>query len=123
MIERFPRNEKVYYSFDSGDDDTRNNYLLDFLNSITSNGLPPHKLKVKKDCPVILLRNLDPHNGLCNGTRLVIRGFQNNTIDAEIVNGHTRIPMSPFEDHLLPFKFKRKQFSRKLSFTMTINKA
>jgi ATP-dependent DNA helicase PIF1 len=103
MIEMFPGNEKVYYSFESVDDDTRNNYPLDFLNSITPNGLPPHELKVKKDCPVILLRNLDPHNSLCNGTRLVIRGFQNNTIDAKIVNGDhartrvfiLRIPMSP----------------------------
>jgi ATP-dependent DNA helicase PIF1 len=75
MIERFPGNEKVYYSFDSVDDDTRNNYPLDFLNSITPNGLPPHEPKVKKYCPVILLRNLDPHSSLCNDTRLVIRGF------------------------------------------------
>jgi hypothetical protein len=51
-----------YYSFDSVDDDTRNNYPLDFLNSITPNRLPPHELKVKKECSVILLHNLDPHN-------------------------------------------------------------
>ena len=75
LIERYPGNEKVYYSFDSVDDDKRNNYPLDLLNSITPNGLPPRELKVKKDCHVILLCNLDPHNGLCNGTRLVIRGF------------------------------------------------
>jgi ATP-dependent DNA helicase PIF1 len=88
--------------------------LLIFLNSITPNGLPPHELKVKKDYPIILLRNLDPHNGLCNYTRLVIRGFQNNTIDAEIVNGDhartkifiPRILMSPSKDLTLPFKFK-----------------
>jgi hypothetical protein len=48
MIERYPGDEKVYYSFDSVDDDKRNNYPLDFLNSITPNGLPPHELKVKK---------------------------------------------------------------------------
>ncbi|XP_066341090.1 uncharacterized protein [Miscanthus floridulus] len=131
MIDRFPGEEKVYYSFDSVDDDSRNNYPIDFLNTITPNGLPPHELKVKKNCPVILLRNLDPHNGLCNGTRLIIRGFQNNSIDAEIVNGQfegtrvfiPRIPMSPSEDLSLPFKFKRKQFSIRLSFAMTINKA
>jgi len=87
MIDRFLGKRKVFYSFDSVDDDSRNNYPLDFLNSITPNGLPPHELKVKKNCPVILLRNLDPHNGLCNGTRLVVRGFQNNTFVAEIVNG------------------------------------
>ena len=113
------------------DDDTRNNYPLDFLNSITPNGLPLHELKVKKDCLVILLRNLDPHNGFCNGTRLVIRGFQNNTIDAKIVNGDhartrvfiPRILMSPSKDLTLPFKFKQKQFPIRLSFVMTINKA
>jgi ATP-dependent DNA helicase PIF1 len=55
MIDRFLGNEKVYYSFDSVDDDTRNNYPLDFINSITPNGFPPHELKVKKDCPIILL--------------------------------------------------------------------
>ncbi|XP_039772160.1 ATP-dependent DNA helicase PIF6-like [Panicum virgatum] len=112
-------------------DDLCNNYPLHFLNSITPNGLPPYELKVKKNCPVILLRNLDPHNGLYNETRLVVRGFQNNSIDAEIVNGQhagkrvfiPRIPMSPSEDLALPFKFKRKQFPIRLSFAMTINKA
>ena len=64
MIDRFPGEEKVYHSFDSVDDDSRNNYPIDFLNSITPNGLPPHLLKVKINCPVILLRNLDPNKGL-----------------------------------------------------------
>uniref|UniRef100_A0A8I7BEE2 ATP-dependent DNA helicase n=1 Tax=Hordeum vulgare subsp. vulgare TaxID=112509 RepID=A0A8I7BEE2_HORVV len=67
MISRFPGEEKVYHSFDSIEDDFQNNYTIDFLNSITPNGLPPHVLKVKINCSVILLRNLDPHNGLCNG--------------------------------------------------------
>ncbi|XP_052164729.1 uncharacterized protein LOC127781722 [Oryza glaberrima] len=87
MIDRFPRKEKIYHSFDSVDDDTQNSYPLDFLNTITPNGLPPHELKVKVNCPVILLRNLDPNNGLCNGTRLMVRAFQDNAIDAEIVGG------------------------------------
>jgi hypothetical protein len=87
ITDRFSGKHKVFYSFDSIDDDSRNNYYLGFLNSITPNGLPPHELKVKKNCHVILLRNLDPRNSLCNSTRLVVRGFQNTTIDAEIVNG------------------------------------
>ena len=48
MIDKFPGKEKVYYSHDSVDDDSHNNYPLDFLNSITPNGLPPHELKIKK---------------------------------------------------------------------------
>ena len=55
MIAKFPEKEKIYYSHDSVDDDLANNHPLDFLNSITPNGLPPHELKIKKNCPVILL--------------------------------------------------------------------
>jgi ATP-dependent DNA helicase PIF1 len=61
----------------------------------------------------------------------VVRAFEDNAIDYEIVNGQhagnrvfiPRIPLSPSEDITLPFKFKRKQFPIRLSFAMTINKA
>jgi ATP-dependent DNA helicase PIF1 len=131
MIKQFPGDEHVYFSHDTVDDDTTNTYPLNFLNFITPNGFPPHILRIKKNYPVILLRNLDPHNGLCNGTRLVVRGFGNNSIDVEIVNDQhagkrvflPRIPLSPLEDVTLPFKLKRKQFPIMLSFAMTTNKA
>jgi hypothetical protein len=126
MIKQFPGDEHVYFSHDTVDDDTTNTYPLDFLNSITPNCLPPHILRIKKNCPAILLRNLDLHNGLCNGTQLVVRGFGNNSIDAEIVNDQhagkcvflPRIPLSPSEDVTLPFKLKRKQFPIRLSFVI-----
>lgn len=71
-------------------DDPNNYYPPEFLNSLTPNGLPPHVLRLKINRPVILLRNLDPFNALCNGTRLIIRAFQENAIDAEIIGGqHT----------------------------------
>lgn len=41
MIDMFLGKEKVYYSHDSIDDDSNNHYPLDFLNSITMNGLHP----------------------------------------------------------------------------------
>nr|KAJ0217450.1 hypothetical protein LSAT_V11C300146760 [Lactuca sativa] len=34
-----------------------------------------------------------------------------------------RVPLSPFDDGMFPFKQKRKQFPIQLSFSMTINKA
>jgi ATP-dependent DNA helicase PIF1 len=40
MIERFPGEEKVYHSFDTVVEDPRNHFPIDFLNSITPNGLP-----------------------------------------------------------------------------------
>ncbi|XP_062212752.1 uncharacterized protein LOC133913583 [Phragmites australis] len=131
MISRFRGDEMVYHSFDCAEDDPHNYYPSEFLNSLTPNGLPPHVLKLKVNCPVILLRNIDPANGLCNGTRLVVRGFQRNAIDAEIVLGQHagkriflhRIPLCPSDDEMFPFRFKRKQFPIRLSFAMTINKA
>ncbi|PWZ10229.1 ATP-dependent DNA helicase PIF1 [Zea mays] len=131
MIDRFQGEHMVYHSFDSAMDDPHNYYPPEFLNTLTPNGLPPHVLKLKIGCPVILLRNIDPANGLCNGTRLVVRGFQRNSIDAEIVLGQhvgkriflPRIPLCPSDEEMFPFQFKRKQFPVRLSFAMTVNKA
>ncbi|KAJ3705565.1 hypothetical protein LUZ61_009270 [Rhynchospora tenuis] len=131
MIETYPGEELIYHSVDTAEDDAHGNYPSEFLNSLTPNGLPSHILKLKKGCPIILLRNLDPANELCNGTRLMCRNFQRNVIDAEIATGgHAgkiifipRIPLSPPDDDLFPFRFKRKQFPVRLCFAMTINKA
>jgi ATP-dependent DNA helicase PIF1 len=131
MIDRFPGKATVFYSFDSVDDDEHNNYPQDFLNSITPNGLPLHEIRIKINCPLILLHNLDPGSGLCNGTHLLVRAVDKHILDVEIINGtHAgdrvfipRIPLSPFEDLPLPLKFKRKQFLVRLSFSMTINRA
>ena len=131
MIDRLPGEENVYHCFDTVDDDPNSHFPIDFLNSIIPNSLPPHELKLKINCPVILLYNLDPNNDLCNGTGLMVRALQDNAIDAEIVGGQhmrkrvciPRLQLSPSDDISLPFKFKRKQFPVKLSFAMTINKS
>ncbi|XP_022031036.1 ATP-dependent DNA helicase PIF6-like [Helianthus annuus] len=131
MIEIFQGEEKVYYSFDEAEDDQRNFYPVEFLNSLNVSGLAPHKLRLKIGCPIILLRNIDPSHGLCNGTRLICKGFMRNVIDAEIAVGQhagkrvflPRIPLTLSEDDMFPFKLKRKQFPIRLSFSMTINKA
>jgi ATP-dependent DNA helicase PIF1 len=131
MINKFHGGEMLYHSFDEAVDDPHNNYPQEFLNTLTPNRLPPHVLKLKIGCLVILLRNLDPANGLCNGTRLVVRGCQRNSIDAEIVLGQhagkrvflPRIPLCPSDDEMFPFQFKRKQFPIRLSFAMTVNKS
>jgi ATP-dependent DNA helicase PIF1 len=91
MINKFKGGEVVYHSFDEAVDDPHNYYPQEFLNTLTPNGIPPHILKLKIGCPVILLRNLDLANGLCNGIRLLVRACQRNSIDAEIVLGqHAR---------------------------------
>ncbi|KAG6702148.1 hypothetical protein I3842_07G019400 [Carya illinoinensis] len=131
LIHRFPGEIKRYYSFDEAIDASEQSVMEDFLNTLTPNGLPPHELLLKINCPIMLLRNINPSEGLCNGTRLICRAFDRNVIDAEIAVGHhsgkrvfiPRIPFLPNVDENSGFPFKRTQFPIRLSFAMTINKS
>jgi ATP-dependent exoDNAse (exonuclease V) alpha subunit len=131
IIKQFPGPERILYSFDSVEDDTRNMYQQEFLNSISPSGMPPHQLTITKGAPIMLLRNIDPKMGLCNGTRLTCRGLYNNLIDAEILTGQfartrvflPRIALKSAVSSGLPFEMTRKQFPVKLSFALTINKS
>ena len=49
-----------------------NRYPNECLNSLNPPGLPPFKLDLKVGCPIMLLRNIAPKDGLCNGTRLMV---------------------------------------------------
>ncbi|XP_026410236.1 uncharacterized protein LOC113305408 [Papaver somniferum] len=101
------------------------------LDGISPGGLPPHELKFKLGAPIMLLRNVSAKNVLCNDTRLIIKKFFSNCIDAVILSGNSagkrvfihRMPMSPPENLEMPFKMIRKQFPVHMFFAFTINKA
>ncbi|XP_049342917.1 uncharacterized protein LOC125807240 [Solanum verrucosum] len=118
LIAMFPGESKIFNSFDLAEDDTNNYYQEEYLYTLTPIGLPPHRLELKENAPIMLLRNLDPSSGLCNGTRMICRGFSQNVMQAEISSGHfatnyvflPRIQLSPPENEGYAFKFIRKQF-------------
>jgi ATP-dependent DNA helicase PIF1 len=78
----------------------------------------------------MLLRNLSPEDGLCNGTRLICTSLSRYVLGATIITGtHAgeqvflpRIPICP-SDLDMPFKFRRLQFLIRPAFAITINKA
>ena len=121
-----------YNSADSIQSDTRHDYRFqaEFLNTLMPSGLPPHCLKLKVGLPIVLLRNLNPRQGLCNGTRLIIKRLLRNVIEAEICVGRFsgnivfihRIDLISVPTEL-PFQLRRRQFPVRLSMAMTINKA
>jgi hypothetical protein len=45
------------------------------LNTFDVSGLPPHALHLKVGAVVILLKNIDTRQGLCNGTRLILKNL------------------------------------------------
>jgi hypothetical protein len=65
-------------TFFSAGGDSAANYPVEFLNSLNLSGLPLHDIKLKVGAVVMLLRNLDPHSSLCNGTRLIITAIHAN---------------------------------------------
>lgn len=107
------------------------NFPLEYLNSLKPSGMPPHKLVLKRYQPIMCLRNINPTEGLCNGTRLICRNSTRNLIEVEIAIGDNagkmvlipRITLLSNDNSTLPFELRRRQFPFQPAFAMTINKA
>ena len=133
IIDKLPGTLHVYNSADSitsEDPADEANYPPEFLHQQTPSGMPPHRLPLKVGVIIMLLRNLNPKKGLCNGTRLVIKSLHNHFITAEIVSQCNRgdvvfiprIDLAP-SDVNLPFILKRRQFPIIPAYAITINKS
>ena len=135
VLEKLPGDRKIYYSHDIElDQNSQPNpaplYPVELLHSLTPSGMAPHKLILKKGALIMLLRNMDPSLGLCNGTRLIIEELYENTIKARIVqstysgSSHfiPRMKINPSETNLT-ISFSRSQFPVRLAYAFTINKA
>ncbi|XP_015949023.1 uncharacterized protein LOC107473943 [Arachis duranensis] len=136
VMSLIPGNERVYLSSDTLiNEDGHLEFELytmctESLNALNCSGIPQHLLVLKISVPVMLLRNIDQSNGLCNGTRMQIRRLGDHIIECIILAGCNtgevvfipRMNMSPNND-TLPIRFTRRQFSVALCFAMTINKS
>jgi ATP-dependent DNA helicase PIF1 len=125
-----------YYSCDSIDRSDVNDCEIfstltpEFLNSLRTSGLPNHKITLKIGTPIMLMRNLDQSQGLCNGTRMIVTKLANHVIEARIMSGKNigelrllpKVKMSPSQSPW-PFKLNRIQFPIIASYAMTINKS
>ena len=132
ISESFPGDPKVLLSSDevvNPDDFQR--YNAEYLNTLSPAGLPSHRLFLKAGMPLMLMRNLNPKQGLCNGTRLIFRKVHKNLLlECTIAGGENRnrrvliprILLKPKERDF-PFEWSRRQFPVRVAFAMTINKS
>ncbi|VDP02555.1 unnamed protein product [Heligmosomoides polygyrus] len=123
VLSKLPGREKIYRSIDEvmNDETEANNdteYSLEFLNSLTPQGYPPHELHLKKGAVITLLRNLRANQGLCNGTRLTVEHMDRYILGCKIATGANkgqyvlipRIIFCPPAYDTSPCRFKRRQF-------------
>jgi len=131
VLELFPGYSVTCLSVDSvAEVDQQAIYPVEYLNFLNLSGLPPHKLQLKLGIPIMLLRNIDPAHGHCNGTQYIVQHIGSRYIKAAIACGEyannelfiPRVQLSPTEAGL-PFTLRRRQFPVRPSFAMTINKA
>ena len=79
---------------------------------------------------MMLLRNLNPKHGLCNGTRMIVTSMTNRVVRGLIITGDhqgkkcviPRVTLYP-SNNPYPFKFGRRQFPIRHAYVMTINKS
>ncbi|KAI3879717.1 hypothetical protein MKX03_028415 [Papaver bracteatum] len=136
MISLLPGEEYTFLSSDSVSPLSRNFntaevvFTQEYMNSQKISGVPNHVLRLKIGVPVILMRNLNPSAGICNGTRLVVTKIGIRMLEAQIITGKCagnyvcipRIVLQPTESNLT-FILRRVQFPIKVCFAMTIHKS
>ena len=103
-------------------------FNTEYLNTLRPNGFPEHRIILKPGLPLMLLRNLNARQGLCNGTRLIFdKCIDNKLLQCRIV-GSDRIVLIPritFIPKLgeYSFQWQRRQFPVRPAFVTTINKS
>ena len=128
ILDLLPGKEEKFYSIDQvNDQDVR--APIEVINKLTPQGMPLHIISLKVGSIIMLMRNLNPPEGHCNGTRYIITNIAKHVLEAVIPDGLHKgktlfiprifnTPPKNFTPHMT-----RIQFPIKLAFAITSNKS
>ena len=113
-------------TFENKQDEMRFN--TEYLNTLSPNGFPKHIIALKPGMPLMLLRNINPKEGLCNGTKLIyLRTLNLRLLVCKLAGSgkEVLIPRIKFTSDSGSFSFDwaRIQFPVRVAFSTTINKS
>ena len=84
IIQKLPDEMVISESIDECiEDRDKQVYDPEFLNRINASGIPPHRLALKKNACIILIKNLNVKDSHCNGTRHIIKSATKHLIHAK----------------------------------------
>ena len=119
-------------------------FNTEYLNSLSPNGFARHVISLKPGMPLMILRNISPKEGLCNGTKVIFQRILNNRLfylyllylfiqlnNRLLVcklagsNKTVLIPRIKFVSvgGGFPFDWARRHFPVRVAFATTINKS
>jgi hypothetical protein len=87
----------AFFSYDRplAGENTGVDVSIEFINNLIE-GMSPHELILKKGDRVIILRNMGPTNGMCNGTRLIVdKVIEGTVLRATVVGNPTKVALTP----------------------------
>ena len=115
---------------EQGADDEAFHMDDEYLHTLEASGIPPARLTLKIGAPVILMRNMNPAKGFCNGTRCIVKRMHSRALEIEIAAGEfqgrcTTLPRILCNSKTSDFGFilTRRQFPVQLCFAISINKS
>ena len=128
MLNLLPGAVQTFYSIDQvNDEDAR--VPIEIVNKLNPQGMPLHVISLKLGSIIMLLRNLNPADGHCNGTRYIVTNMAKHVIEAVIPDGihKGKVLYIPRIYNTPPKNFSptmtRIQFPIKLAFAITSNKS
>ena len=132
MLDKFFKIKTIYNNYNQVVNE-EDNFLLfiELINVFESISFSSHYLKLKNDCIIIMLRNLQQIKGFYNETRLYVKHIEFKILDYRIFeNEHndkqhyvSRISLTPPDSNNLYILFRRIQCLIHLIFNITIIKS